>query len=191
MENETLVDLWADTLLQGYNTRKNGLDGLKSWQPLKQKYEKMYVIGYENGIPVNAYFSFMVKDKYIIGSDKLDHKDSIFKIDKNYLANGIEPHHFYIQHFRIPNLESNKLSVLKLLQIAYNAGQFKAELEKNNSVYATEFVDFYKNNKLDQIDTYIDAGLANIIPMTKLTGGVDNSYHKKYIKYKLKYLNAK
>lgn len=189
MENKTLEDLWTDTLSEGYLVRKNGLDGLKSWQPLKQKYSKMYINKYEDGIPIKEYFSFIAKDKYIVGSDKVDHRDSTFKLGKNELTNEMESHHFYIQHFRIPYLESNKLSVLKLLQIAYNAGQFKAELEKNNSVYGVEFVDFYKNNKLDQISTYIDTHIANEIPIIKLTGG--NNYHAKYIKYKFKYLNAK
>jgi hypothetical protein len=191
MNTKTLSDLWIDTMAEGYLVRKNGLDGLESWQPLKKKYTGMYIDDYKDGIPVKKKYLSIAKNKYIIGSDKTDHKDSKFKIGDINLDNRIEAHHFYIQHFRIPNLEKNKLSVLKLLQIAYNAGQFKSE-RKNNPIYCNAFIKFYDKNKLNQIETYIDEDLINEIPTKDITGGsaTDDIYYTKYIKYKQKYLSA-
>jgi len=192
MEQKTLKKLWKETLDYGYNVRRNNLDGLKSWQDVKSKYSNMYIDGYEKGISMKEYFSFIAKDKYIPGSDKEEHTKSKFKIGSDELDNTVESHHFYIQHFRIPELEKYKLSVLKLLQIAYNAGQFKAESEKNNLSYKKDFVEFYKTNKLDKIDTFIDKKYIDMIPKMKVTGGSKNDiYYAKYMKYKGKYLELK
>ena len=68
--------------------------------------------------------------------------------------------HFILQLIRIP--KNNKLSLIKLYQIAYNIGQYKESLahEQNLSnvglrVYTSDIINFFISNKLDDMNTYI------------------------------------
>lgn len=167
----SLSDLWNEIKTKGYSVRKNNLNGLSEWQPLKDIFMKMKLdIG---KIPVsNEYRELMYG--YIIGADIENHTDSKFAIIDNIdkilsavqLNNTIESHHFFIQHFRIPFLEDYQLSVVKLLQIAYNAGQFKAESEKNDDymIYPREFIQFYEMHNLGEIESFIDYQYTLMVP---------------------------
>jgi hypothetical protein len=75
------------------------------------------------------------------------------------------------------------------MQIAYNAGQFRAEKEKNG--YNPIRLKYYDDNKLDQLETYITepialpAGLKSAINLAfieNLKGGSINKYLNKYFK---------
>ena len=67
--------------------------------------------------------------------------------------------HFILQLVRIP--KKNPISLVKIYQIAYNIGQYKATLqseskcESRNIVYTHDIVDYFTTNKLDEIYTYI------------------------------------
>ena len=50
-----------------------------------------------------------------------------------------------------------------------------------NLSYKKDFVEFYKTNKLDKIDTFIDKKYIDMIPKMKVTGGSKN--FRKIIKY--------
>ena len=193
--DQTLQELWNKTMDYGYEVRKSKKDGLESWQPLKKEYANYFIKGYDEGIPVNESFNkIMKKIKYQIGSDEKEHTDVMVSIGKETVDN-LDKNHFFVQHFRIPVLEKNKLpvleknklSVVKVLQIAYNAGQYKAEAEKKN--YPTTILEFYDENKLNDIETFIDPKIANMeIMMKEKMGG---NYYEKYKKYKTKYLALK
>jgi len=186
---QTLQELWNKTMDYGYEVRKSKKDGLESWQPLKKEYANYFIKGYDEGIPVNESFiksQIMKKIKYQIGLDEKEHTDVMVSIGKETVDN-LDKNHFFVQHFRIPVLEKNKLSVVKVLQIAYNAGQYKAEAEKKN--YPTAILEFYDENKLNDIKTFIDSNIANMeIMMKENVGGY---YYEKYKKYKTKYLALK
>lgn len=186
-----LHSLWDEIQNYGYNVRKNNLDGLKDWQEPKAKYSKFYIAGREDGIIMNNNFhNIENKIQYIIGQDTKDHQDVIVKIDNIELDNRIDKYHFFIQHFRIPKLENYKLSVLKLLQIAYNSGQFKADAEANK--HDKKVIDFYYDNDLDKITTFIDEKLVGVVPeQIKVGGDYNYNYKRKYYKYKTKYLKLK
>lgn len=169
---KTVDKLWNDTQKIGYNIRKNGMDGLKGWQPLKERYSKINI----EKFAVNDDIKNISNKCYKIGTDKKDHSDSKFICNSINMDNTIEKEHFFIQHFRIPSLENNKLSFLKLMQIAYNAGQFEAVSEANG--YPFEVVNFYSRNNLERIETFIDKNRINEMVNVPLYGG-----NKKYIRY--------
>lgn len=119
-----------------------------------------------------------------------------------------EKHHFYIQHGRIPHLNQNDPSLTRLIQIAFNVGQLKYFMDyKNDPFYTNEMRQFYKSNKLNNIETYMDTetlqslnnnistefvekvkdSIANNL-IDKQKGGSNKSYQCKYNKYKSKYL---
>lgn len=186
--DKTLAQLWSETLAEGYRVRSSKLNGLEAWQPLKVAYANLYVKD-SDPIPMATNCKTFGMGRYVISLDEKDHTDAKFKIGEHTLTNKNEPHHFYIQHFRIPFLENYKLSVVKLLQIAYNAGQFKAELEHNPKSYDQVFIDFYRQNKLDKIETFIADKYANAVPTSKLLGG-DNQYAN-YLTHQEQYVGLK
>lgn len=111
-------------------------------------------------------------------------EDSTFNYDGITLHNKKEINHFFIQHFRIPKLMNYEVSVLKLLQIAYNAGQFKAERENKKS-YSKKILNFYDKYNLDKISAFAK-NISRCVPIkSKLRGG---DYERKYLKYKAKYI---
>ncbi len=184
---ENLGELWTNILDIGYGVRNSNRSGLDSWQPLKTTYGKYYVKGYESGIPILEETKFLSDGRYVIGTDKKDHTDSKFEINGKILDNQVEKYHFLIQHFRIPILGNYKLPILKILQIAYNAGQFKASVEKGE--YSTDIVNFYRANNLGSIETYLDKKFIRIVPEKNMTGGHSSDiYFAKYLKYKRKYM---
>lgn len=186
---EPLQILWKEMVDIGYKVRSNHLDGLKSWQPYKTKYSNYVLEGYEDGIPLNNNFVMLSESLNYTFNDKKDQSDVIFTIGNDNFDNKIETNHFLIQHFRIPRLENYKLSVLKVLQLAYNIGQLKAVFE-NESVYNNKLYKFYYENRLDDISTYISADIYNR-NINKLEQKGAGSYYHKYIKYKNKYIQLK
>ena len=64
-----------------------------------------------------------------------------------------ERQHYLLQHGRIIYKNPDG-SVVRLLQIAYNIGQFKVEVRRKP--YTEEQMKYYRDNKLDDIWSYID-----------------------------------
>ena len=78
----------------------------------------------------------------------------------NIDANGelIETNHYLVQLFRIPiqfcklgTAEERSLSILKLLQIAYNVGQLKGVIDE----YPAEVVEWLRRNRMLKISAYL------------------------------------
>lgn len=178
----SLHDLWNKTYEKGYEVRKSGKNGLNEWQPLKKEYMEILK---DTKFPVKGEIKENVEKYLIIGDDKQDLQDCKFKYNDSTLDNKIDYHHFFIQHFRIPYLEGYDLSVLKFLQIAYNAGQLKASFENGDYDNMPNIKKFYNDHKLDQPDTFVKKDSLNI-----LIGG-KKDYRHKYLKYKLKYMKLK
>lgn len=154
----TIQSIWNSVFEYGYHVRKNNLNGLKSWQSLKKTYEEIP----HPSFSVKANIAYIVSEHYKLGADVTDHTDCKFALDKNLvLDNKIEIDHFFIQHFRIPYLCNYNLSVLKLLQISYNAGQFFAGAEKR--IYNMKIANFYNLNDLSSLNTYISDSRVNDI----------------------------
>ncbi len=161
---KSLRALWNEVEQFGYKIRSSGDDGLRQWQPFKNKYINQYVNRYTDGIPINKKLFELFGAHYKVDKSDPDHLNSVFKIGTEILCNNVETSHFFVQHARIPYLASGKLSVLKLLQIAYNAGQYRAVLVHNRESYPEAFVEFYSVNKLNIIETYIDSAICDMVP---------------------------
>jgi hypothetical protein len=149
METKTLNELWNEVFKFGYNVRRTNKNGFQMWQPVKEKYSrdnKKYTV--TNGNIKKFATAFLKVDN----SDEDNIKYS-FEHCEFTLIDETECGHFFIQHFRIPLAEKYELTLVKILQIAYNAGQFKAEREKG--IYSMTILNFYDDNKLGQIETFI------------------------------------
>ncbi|AYV83898.1 MAG: putative orfan [Hyperionvirus sp.] len=206
----TLRDIWDNVKAFGYSVKVEGRDGLREWQPLKEQYSRYTLPGDAPVVPVKSAIKDLSDQHLIIGKDKTDYTDSKFKItDTIILSNINPPDHFFIQHFRIPKMLDFSLTTVKLAQIAYNAGQYSAAEELG--MYPPEVNNFYNDNILGDIETFISDQAASLVPSNleqrpypgsiaptaptsnadssgKLMGG--NNYYK-YIKYKTKYLSLK
>jgi hypothetical protein len=137
-----LKEEWQQMIQYGYNIRKNNLNGLDEWQPIKKKLEK------RNGnIPLKTFIRDTFSQSYE------DNPDVKMTVGQTVLNFSVESEHFFIQHVRIILMSGVEISILKLLQIAYNAGQFKAMRE--NNMYNQEVLECYDRNNLDQIETYV------------------------------------
>jgi len=163
----SLKNLWNEAYTTGYDVRHNKKDGQKSWQPLKEKYSKIIT---PKKLTVKENIINMAKAYYKIDINDKDHLNSAFKL-KN--ENSGEKYHFFVQHFRIPTIENFALSVVKLCQIAYNAGQFAASAD--NGEYDDVLVNFYRKNKLGEMSTFVDD---YDVVVQYQSGGYDTSFSK-------------
>lgn len=79
--------------------------------------------------------------------------NEIFAVENNILGvKNAGKEHFFIQLFRIPHLNPNNLPFIKLMQIAFNIGQFMACFKDYPEIIQNYFV----INHLDNISSYID-----------------------------------
>ena len=126
----------------GYYTRKNDLDGLAQWNRLKNILLKSKIEG-EWDQKVKQYFVEMRSDL------KIQECENEIPIKNDLERKKMwEKHHFYLQHARIPTLNFKEPKLVRLLQIAYNAGQLQALW--NDPFYTQLYKTYYENNKLDR-----------------------------------------
>lgn len=152
-------ELWNSIIDYGYNIRKITIltnnyfnIGQKAWQLLKDNFTN-YEFEIDNIKKDKLDCINILQKEYIREYDDEDHERVKINIDNIILDNKIENEHFFIQHYRIPITSNNKLSVQKLMQIAYNVGQFRATRE--NNIYDEKIVKYYDDNELDKLKTYI------------------------------------
>lgn len=150
-----LQSIWESAETFGYETRKNHKDGLEAWTSTKNSYPD------NEKIKVSQQIKELIKKYYFAKETDEDHQNVSFA-DESFDAplvntnNGAtnELDHFFIQHFRIPTKEGFSLSQRKFAQIAYNAGQFRAEREQNN--YPDYVIKFYDSHKIGDYMTYLE-----------------------------------
>ena len=121
----TLGNLWNELIDIGYTVRSQKQDGMAAWQPYKSKYANFNLEGYETGIPIKESFVKLIESLNYKFNDVIEQTDVKLVINGQIYDNTVETNHFLIQHFRIPKLEKYRLSVVKVLQLAYNIGQLK------------------------------------------------------------------
>jgi len=144
---------WTLTKETGCIVRNIGLDGKASWGVFKNELEQI-----NRPSMLTSSIQAMLPKHYKVEDNDLDHNNCIFTIgtltmkhfDKNDEMK--EQHHFLIQHFRlIAMCTDNIIPFNRLMQLAYNAGQFEADRKK----YDPQIVAFYDANKLGDIETYV------------------------------------
>lgn len=145
MSYPKLRSLWEFTTNYGSCVRINGLDGLKKWEEMKNVLPTHGDIG-GNWICLDI---FLVMTKYLHLPVELED----VKIDDKQIQKATwEKYHFYVQHGRIPR--STGVTLVRLMQIAYNKGQYRATLKKEN-FYSEELLAYYELRKLDDFQTYV------------------------------------
>ena len=136
-----IYDLWEEFTNVGYMIRKSDKDGNAGWESIKVLIPTLSVVWSEKS---KTYFDKLVE----LGVNGAETPE-VATLSKSEW----ERHHYLIQHGRIikRNPEGN---LQRLLQIAYNAGQFKAELEKD--AYPIDQLKYYLVNDLNKVTSYIE-----------------------------------
>jgi hypothetical protein len=191
---EELFDLIKE---YGYKVRKNRLDGLKSWSVIKNHLQ--------NNENIKCEWKFtktQLYEMYNFIHDVLNMKgeeNDIGNENEHPKHNEWEKCHFFLQLIRIQ--KNNDCNILRLCQIAYNIGQFKAEY--SDTIYTSDIKSYFEENNLDYVDTYVNvdcfnevykdiiSNIINIIKSLCNQYGGNNDYYFKYLKYKQKYLHLK
>ncbi len=136
--------LWDKVFEYGLFVRKNKIDGLSAWNKIKtilQKYNKNC-----EWLPEAIKRYDEMKSKFNIVDNE---KESSWSDEEK---KEWEETHFFFQHSRIPHGTPNA-NLLKLMQIAYNAGQFTAE--KNKKSYSKNKLDYYEEHHLNSYLSYV------------------------------------
>ena len=180
----------------GYLVRSTKLDGLESWKKIKSLLQVKennschWNISQQN---LNIMYLHVHNTLNMKGEeDDPGNKNE----DENH--GNWEKSHFFLQLVRIPKI--SKCELVRVCQIAYNLGQLKAE--RDDPIYTLEVKEYFKSNKLGSIHIYIDVDCFNdlykeelkeiIFSVTRILKeqhGGSETYYKKYLKYKTKYLN--
>jgi len=147
---------WQNMIDFGFNTRKDFIEnpttakgGLLAWTEVKEKYGKSIIREWSE-------FSLTLFDYFQSSLSIIAEESEVPIVDKNERHQIWEQHHFYFQHGRLPHLETAGVSALKLMQIAFNAGQLKYEISRTDvNVYTDKQLQYYNASSLDKMETYI------------------------------------
>ena len=147
-----LKEKFNEIIEYGKKTRSNKENGFDNWQKVKSSYSDE--IKHKRSEIIE---DLMIKANYKYKDN--DQKYSEVTINGINIKNMVddklvEVNHFLVQLFRIPNLSGNEMSELKILQVAYNIGQYQAELY--NNTYDEAITSFFVENGMSNIETYID-----------------------------------
>lgn len=207
-----LYELFDTVIEYGYQVRKNDLNGLDEWKKIKPEFSADNKCEWSIVRLIGDRKVYELGDIYDYVHDKLGMKGGDEdQNDENVDQNDWEKFHFFLQLIRIPRNNDKNCSLLRLMQIAYNLGQLKADYK--DSVYTDEVKEFYDLNKLEKLDSYVNPEKSNFGTKEYLTdlietvnktvkntlrkieeektdqdGGANDKYYHKYLKYKAKYL---
>lgn len=135
----TIEKLWAEFEKYGFEVRSKAKLGNDAWQVVKKNFSDCSFSKWNE--PSVSYYKTM-KELKLYGDTIVD-KDGK-EVNDNDDHSIWEPHHFMIQHGRI--VSNNKPSLMRLAQIAYNAGQLRSERSKNgDKAYSAEQLAYYDN----------------------------------------------
>ena len=140
--NPLLSELWSIMINYGYETRIYNKDGLSRWNVVKSVFPDCKILWKESSKEIFR----NLKELGVLGDDGDEDKYKLSHLDW-------ERNHYLLQHGRIIH-NNPEGSLLRLMQIAYNIGQFRAEQERKS--YPVNQLTYYRTNKLELLTTYID-----------------------------------
>lgn len=159
--NITLENIWNKISMIGYNTIKENKKYKKIWKNLKKEYKNYGIYRDINKIyiDINCDDSIQIKDDL----------KKLFKFDKSYISKKYWPKEYpdrwkyegtylYYSHYWIIKNNKYKLSLIKLLKIAYYIGILKYLNE--NQYYNIN--NYYIDNKLNNISTYVNDNISKL-----------------------------
>jgi len=133
--------LWKIMINYGYDVRINKKDGLERWNFVKPLFPPFSLNWKESSKKIyNDLVELGVNNSETSEESGLSHVEW-------------ERNHYLLQHGRII-YKNPEGSLVRLMQIAYNIGQFRAEQEKKS--YSVKQLTYYRTHKLDLLNTYID-----------------------------------
>jgi hypothetical protein len=140
--NNQLEILFSQVTKYGKYVRSNKLDGLLQWNKIKDilLMSKVKCNWYPQ---VKTIFSYMKTELKIQEHEEDTESHEVW-----------EKHHFYLQHGRIPSLNFNDGTLVRIIQIAYNVGQLEALWD--DEFYTQEMKNYYRLNHLNNINSYMD-----------------------------------
>ena len=143
--------LWANVFARGKEIRQNKEDGRKGWEDLSAELQrKISGIKFSWNSKCLKFYVQMISELKLIESDKeISHQEW-------------EKHHFLLQHGRIPHKNQEQPELIKLFQVAYNAGQFSSLI--GDELYTKHGrLQYYIENDLGNIETYCDRKQLDLI----------------------------
>jgi len=142
-------EYWYEVYQYGYHIRNyEPHRNVEKWQLYKNTYSAIKDMFRTS----KSYKKLFDSINYI--STGTDDNECTININGKTYNSGLEKFHLLVQLFRIPKLSGFNLPFVKTLQLAYNAGQLQANIDKGE--YQMELVEFVKNNKLTEVTTYFD-----------------------------------
>ena len=149
-----LERLFSRVIEYGKYVRQTGIDGLAAWKNIKNDFSldikledwvqerKMYptlevISGLEN------IFNYVHDELKMYGDDDDEQKYSISKHEW-------QVNHFLLQLARIP--KNSKIDLVRLMQVAYNIGQYYSSHEEYSNLCAT----YFELNLLSLVHSYVD-----------------------------------
>ena len=132
----------------GYKVRLTQMDGLVAWKQLAKIFA-LYNPPIEWKKNLSEMYTYISNQDEKYGIQDIDQSDS----SERELW---EISHFFFQHVRIPpNNQDEKALLLRLIQIAYNTGQFVASVEiyKKRGFYS--WLSYYHKHDMANIESYI------------------------------------
>lgn len=139
LEMSNLEKLWTMFIKYGYDVRSEHRDGLDAWNKIKPLFPSFDIVW--NSEAYNFYDELRKIGTF---GDDCDDKKSILW----------EALHFLLQHGRI--IHNNQMgSLLRLMQIAYNSGQFLSQRKSSPDSYTPEQLQYYDSHNLHSIYSFI------------------------------------
>jgi len=153
-----LLDLFSVVIEYGKYVRTNALDGLLYWNKIKDFVNAQNPSGIDNKIGPGWNLNLLIDGiqinnkeviyNYVHDTLNMRGEEDDSKEDKNYW----DQCHFFLQLIRIP--KNNSLTLLKLLQVAYNLGQLSITLRTNPTLFNSKVLTYFDSNRLENIETY-------------------------------------
>jgi len=159
---DKLKILWDAIIKYAYDIRSSNKNGLVGWLAVKEKLSP-----FDFKLEWTESSKLFADELKYLGINTSDSFETSSLATKELW----EKDHFLFQHGRI--IRNNpEATLIRLLQIAYNVGQFKAEDEKNK--YSDQVHAYYQKNELDKLITFIKP-IESIIPevLTKIGTALD------------------
>lgn len=145
-----LNKLFNEMIDYGFYIKSSKIDGLQAWRTKSNSFDNDLKIGTwkHNRITKDSsldtleqIYDYVYNTLGMKGEESTDRANPFF-----------EQHHFLLQLARLP--KNDKCTLKKILQIAYNIGQFMASV--GSDAYSQDAIKFYHINNLNKLESYVE-----------------------------------
>ena len=140
----TLEIMWRMAYATGIATRQNGENGKENWDSLKSSIEHNISLVKEKIIEIESRVEFIK----LINEQTKQIMNYEHKNEEGQVIN--ERNHFMIQTIRIPN--EVQFSIVRLIQIAYNLGQYEGIGENINTLPRKNLNEFISDENIELLN---------------------------------------